>query len=111
MNIDTPSDGEEYLVEGIAGIKYDFATGNISYLIKWKNYDETTWEPENRLEDLCFLTPEWTKLAKQMSEKFQPYDSIADSVKMVKNDTKNEKRKDENNTINNNTNKKKKTSY
>lgn len=43
-------DSEEvYEVEKVVGKMFD-EQGRASYLLKWKNYDETTWEPVDNCE-------------------------------------------------------------
>lgn len=66
---------EEYTVEGIAGIKYDFHNGRTLFLVKWKDYEEATWEPFSNLEGLALLTPKWTDLAEELSNGFVPFSS------------------------------------
>jgi len=50
---------ESYEIEAITNHRVN--NGLTEYLIKWKNYDESTWEPEMNIDDLSTIHQYWNK--------------------------------------------------
>lgn len=49
QHIKTTDSDDEYEVEAILDSRYNKRTNNIEYLLKWKGYNEKTWEKEEDL--------------------------------------------------------------
>ena len=50
---------EEYEVEKV--LEKRFRKGRVEYFVKWKNYDETTWEPLKNLTNVQDLIEKYEK--------------------------------------------------
>ena len=53
---------EEYEVEKV--LEKRFRKGRVEYFVKWKNYDETTWEPLKNLTNVQDLIEKFEKKVK-----------------------------------------------
>ena len=49
----------EYEVEKV--LEKRFRKGRVEYFVKWKNYDETTWEPSKNLTNVQDLIDKFEK--------------------------------------------------
>ena len=49
----------EYEVEKV--LEKRFRKGRVEYFVKWKNYDETTWEPSKNLTNVQDLIEKFEK--------------------------------------------------
>lgn len=49
----------EYEVEKV--LEKRFRKGRVEYFVKWKNYDETTWEPSKNLTNVQDLVEKFEK--------------------------------------------------
>lgn len=59
---------EEYEVEEITGVKYEFETNQLYFLVKWIGHEEETWEIESNLTNCRYLAREWLRHGKRLSK-------------------------------------------
>lgn len=59
----------QWEVESIVSSKYDEEDGEMLYEIKWKGYKETTWEPEESLENCPLVLQGLQKFQKNLRNK------------------------------------------
>jgi len=60
-------------VEKITGKTTDKETGNLLFRVKWKGYDEETWEPMENLTDCADLVTKF-----EQAEKTKKSQSLVD---------------------------------